>query len=94
MKEKLDREKLMQVVGGSDKEMDELKAALLGNPHLKPIWDKYKAIYDDDFYATSWAVKEALELGFTASTGSSMNLYDYDVSHEQVLSELKRYPNL
>ena len=92
MKGKLDREKLAQVVGGSAKEMAELQAAVLGNPHLKPIWEKYKAEYDDDFDATSWTVSEVLYLGFTASRDSCPNIYDYEISHEQVLGWLKSYP--
>ena len=92
MEGKLDPEKLHQVVGGSDREMAELKAAIHGNPHLKSIWNKYLEKTGSEFSATAWTVTEVFDLGFTASSGSDPNLYDDDLTHEQVLRCLKNYP--
>ena len=91
-KRELTMDEMGQVVGGSDREMAELKAAIHGNPHLKSIWDKYMDKTGSEFDATAWTVTEVFDLGFTASSGSDPNLYDDDLTHEQVLSCLKNYP--
>ena len=93
MVEKLDLEKLAQVVGGSSQEIAELKAAMLGNPRLKPIWDKYMAEFGDEYDATVWGVAEALDLSFTACAGTEPNKYGNTrtYSHESVLRRLKNY---
>ena len=93
MERKLSHNELAQAVGGSYQEMMELKAAIFANPNLKPIWDKYMAKTGDDLDATAWTVSEALNLGFTASYGACPNIYDYDITHGEVLWHLNNYPN-
>ena len=93
MEGKLDRKKLAQAVGGSTQEMNELKAAIFGNPRLKSIWDQYMEESGSEFEATACTVTEALKLGFTASGGSGPNIYDSELPHEEVLRRLNQYPN-
>lgn len=90
MEGKLDREKLVKVVGGSTHEMDELKAVVFGNPRLKAMWDEYYAELDSEMEATACTVADAINLGFTASMGDDPNIYD-DYNHEIVLRLLKNY---
>ena len=93
-REELKLEMLDKVTGGSiEQETAEMKGAILGNPHLRGLWDQCMAdpMNEGDDW---WCCTDVLYQIWDISTGmgDDVTIYDYgDYSHAQIIEMLNNY---
>lgn len=93
-REELKLEMLEKVTGGSiEQETAEMKAAILGNPHLRGLWDQCMADpmnEGDDWWCCTDVLYQIWDI--CTGTGRDCNIYDYgDYTHEQIIEMLNNY---